>query len=156
MPNNLIIKSQRNDIINQLASFCATDTLLYLPDCLETTNALHTVNQILKTKYQLCQGINVSTQNIKQEQHIKQYLYSLETDELAFTWHIGKELQSVLIAILLATHRLDVHQAFALAFYEELHQQTTWGQTEEINQRHHHILQTLQQLEQTYDKRSIS
>lgn len=147
---------KKGELIDQLVSFVMTDTLLFLPNDKTVISALQSLNDVLNTVYVLSQGIEVLPQNVQQNNRVKQYLEKLSSDDVAFIYQIGKELRSVLLAILLRNKILNLRQVFDLAFYEELCQQKDWGKTEEIVKRQKDIWEKLTGLCEQYDKRSVS
>lgn len=151
-----ITKEQQNELINQLVSFASTDTLLFLPSDHKITTILNLVNTCISAEYRLCKGIDVPKQNLQQEKVLKKYLQTQNEKNITFIYQAGKELHSVLLAILLSQRLLDYKQAFELAFYEELNQQKIWGKPNETIERQQTILQKLEQLDKEYGQRSIS
>ena len=152
-----ISDEQKDELIKQLVSFVPTDTLLFLPVADEKVQkTLQTVNTFFNTEYVLSCGIEVLPQNVKQGEKVEQYLKSISGADIAFIYLAGKELRSVLLAVLLGTKKLKLQQAFDLAFYEELYQQRDWGKTEEIVKRQQNIFEKLVRLCEQYDKRSVS
>lgn len=147
---------QKDELISQLVSFASTDTLLFLPQDETVMSAVQTLNSDLNTMYVLSHGIEVLPQNVQQGIKVKQYLKKLPCADVAFIYLVGKELRSVLLAILLANKSLNLKQVFDLAFYEELCQQKNWGKTEEIVKRQQNIWEKLIGLCEQYDKRSVS
>jgi len=147
---------KKDELINQLVSFALTDTLLFLPNDKTVISALQSLNDVLNTVYVLSQGIEVLPQNVQQNNRVKQYLEKLSSDDVVFVYQVGKQLRSVLLAILLRNKILNLRQVFDLAFYEELCQQKDWGKTEEIVKRQNDIWEKLTELCEQYDKRSIS
>ena len=148
--------NKKDELIDQLVSFVMTDTLLFLPQDETVISAVQILNDDLNTVYILSHGIEVLPQNVQQGKKVKQYLEKLSCDDVAFIYQIGKELRSVLLAILLKNKLLNLQQVFDLAFYEELCQQKDWGKTEEIVKRQNDIWKKLTELCEQYDKRSIS
>ena len=148
---------QKDELIKQLASFVPTDTLLFLPSVDEKVQkTLHTVNAFLNTEYVVSCGIEVLPENVKQGGRVERYLKSISGADVAFIYLAGKELRSVLLAVLLREKKLDLQQVFDLAFYEELCQQRYWGKTEEIVKRQQNVFEKLVRLCEQYDKRSVS
>ena len=147
---------KKDELVNQLVSFASTDTLLFLPNDKAVISALQSLNDVLNTVYVLSQGIEVLPQNVQQNNRVKQYLEKLSSDDVVFVYQVGKQLRSVLLAILLRNKILNLRQVFDLAFYEELCQQKDWGKTEEIVKRQNDIWEKLTELCEQYDKRSIS
>lgn len=147
---------KKGELVNQLVSFVMTDTLLFLPQDETVISAVQILNDDLNTVYILSHGIEVLPQNVQQGKKVKQYLEKLSCDDVAFIYQIGKELRSVLLAILLKNKLLNLQQVFDLAFYEEICQQKDWGKTEEIVKRQKDIWEKLTELCEQYDKRSVS
>jgi len=146
-----ISDEKRGELIKQLVSFVPTDTLLFLPDTEEVNNALSQINSLLNTAYKRANGLKIPSCNLEQKAKLLEYFGGASSREVAFVFLAGKELSSVLLAILLNEKVFDIEQVFALSFYEELCQQKEWGVTDEIAKRHAQIMERLKELEELND-----
>ena len=129
-------EKQKNELIERLVSFVCHDTILYLPEYSAAKKYLCTVNAFLNTDFQMCEAFTTAEINFLQKNKLTDYLDKLSACKLAGLYISATELRSVLLGILLVEKKLDVDEAFACGFAEEIEEQKKWGQIEETIQRH--------------------
>ena len=156
------VSEHRDEIINRLLNFSATDTILYLRGAgcdqsilLLVQKAIDMVNNILNSNFEEVDGFVVSDINQKQKDILKKYLFDMDDQTLTILYFVALELKSVLLGILFVSRSLAVQDVFNLSFAEELEEQKKWGGDETIAKKHSEILENLKQWESFCYERSI-
>ncbi len=156
------ISEHRDDIINRLLSFSATDTILYLRGgvcnqsvLLFAKKAIDMANSIMNSHFEEVNGLEVSNINQKQKDVLKKYLFNLDNQSLIILYLVALELKSVLLGVLFVTQSFKVQDVFNLSYAEELEEQKKWGEDEAISNKHSEILENLKQWESFCYERSI-
>lgn len=152
----------RDEIVLRLLDFSATDTILYLSSCVSNKEILtcldrtiDLVNQILLTKFEEVEGLEVSAINLAQKKQLRSFLAKLDDETLAIVYLVATELKSVLLGCLFLYRVFSVKDIFNLAFAEELEEQSKWGCDDCIRQRHTEIFGKLISWEKFCDERSL-
>lgn len=157
-----LVGKQRDEIVCRLLDFSATDTILYLEDCVDDEQILSRVkraisfaNEILQTQFEEVQGFEVLAKNLAQKEQLQRFLEQLDDASLAMLYLVATELRSVLLGVLFLYHVFSVHEMFNIAFAEELYEQSKWGRDEDTLHRHAQILENLKRWEKFCDERSL-
>ncbi len=156
------IHERRDEIVLRLLEFSATDTILYLRECVSNEQVLNSLkcaiscaNDFLQTKFEEVSGLEVSVVNLAQKVQLRTFLNKLDDASLAVVYLVATELRSVLLGCLFLCRVFSVKDIFNLAFAEELEEQNKWGRDDFILQRHAEILKKLKTLEKFCDERSL-
>ena len=156
------IHERRGEIVLRLLEFSATDTILYLKECISdkhTLNclkrAIYLVNDFLQTKFEEVSGLEVSVVNLAQKEQLRTFLNKLDDVSLAVVYLVATELRSVLLGCLFLCRVFSVKDIFNLAFAEELEEQDKWGCDDCIRQKHTEILEKLMSWEKFCNERSL-
>lgn len=156
------VHEHRNEIVLRLLEFSATDTILYLKECISNEKTLNSLkcaicfaNDFLQTKFEEVSGLEVSATNLAQKELLREFLNKLDDVSLAVVYLVATELRSVLLGCLFLCRVFSVKDMFNLAFAEELEEQDKWGCDDCIRQQHAEILEKLMFLEKFCDERSL-
>jgi len=151
-----IFQTQRDELICKLVSFVAGDTILFLPKDSGCDEKIKSANEILGSRFEKTDGINVLSENLLYGENIKKYMNRCSVEKQTFIYLVATELRSVLAAVLLAEKEINAEEAFKFSFYEELTQQKKWGVLPEAEEKHQAVKLQLKALERWLNERSVS
>lgn len=156
------VDGYRKEIVVRLLDFSATDTILYVRECISDEkrlrcldSAIQLANTFLQTKYEEIFELEVSGVNLAQREKLKVFLDKLDNASLVVLFLVVTELKSVLLGVVFLYHAFSVQDIFNLAFAEELEEQNIWGKDEFITQRYSEIFDKLISWEKFCDERSL-
>ncbi len=156
------VDEHRKEIVVRLLDFSATDTILYLRECISDekmlrclNSAIQLANVFLRTKFEENSGLEVSGVNLAQRAQLKVFLDKLDNESLVVLFLVATELKSVLLGVLFLYNAFSVQDIFNLAFAEELEEQNIWGKDEFVTQRHSEIFDKLISWEKFCDERGL-
>lgn len=149
------IASYRNDIIERLMKYAATDMLLFWgtdkklveKQEKEWLPILTWAKNEFDAKYKTTKGIEVSDENIKIGEKFEAFLRGLDDKQLAAFYMAALNMRSVLLASALVKGRIDAKQAYNAAYLEELFQADVWGVDSEAESKRHERKQELADIE---------
>lgn len=133
------IANYRNDIIERLMKYAATDMLLFWGSDKKLVEKqekewmpiLAWARDEFDAKYKTTQGLDVSEENVKIGAKFEAFLHSLSDKQLAAFYMAALNMRSVLLASALVKGRITAKQAYGAAYLEELFQADTWGVDDE-------------------------
>ncbi len=148
------VAMKKSGLVSVLASFVATDTVLYLRQLSDENikkkaeRAVVQVNDIMHTRYVTVCSLDVIGKNQAQREKTEIYLQGLKDKIFAILYLMATELRSVIIGVLFVNKKITIQDAFQLAFAEELEQQRYWGADSFTKQRQKDIMDKLMKLEE--------
>lgn len=149
------ISVYREDIINRLLKYAATDVLLFwgTDEKLirrqerEWAPLLEWARDEFDAKLIKTHGLDVPEENMTSGYGFKNFLEHLSDRELAAYYLAALNMRSVLLAAALVKGRINAEQAFQAACLEELFQAEEWGRDEEAESKRRERLAELQEIE---------
>ncbi len=132
------IAADREEIIERLVQFSATDMLLFWGNekaLIERQSKvwqpiIKWVNDNMESHFKATQSLDVK-ENEEDGAKVREFLHSLSDKELAAFYAAALATRSVLLASALVKGKINAEQAFEAAYLEELWQAENWGSVEE-------------------------
>lgn len=148
-----LVAMKKPELVSVLASFAATDTILYLGQLSDENvkkkaeQAIGCANGIMHTQFVATCSLGVEKENLIQQRKAEIYLQGLDDEIFAVLYLVATELRSVLIGTLFVNQKITAQEAFQLTFAEELEQQRRWGKDDVVKLRQKDIMDKLTELE---------
>lgn len=149
------IAQYREDIIERLVQYAATDMLLFwgadkdliIRQEKEWGPLLEWAKEEFDAKFVICHDLNVPEENRKSGYRLKFFLERLSDKELAAFYLAALNMRSVLLAAALVKGRINAEQAYRAAYLEELWQAENWGMDDEAEGRRRERFEELREIE---------
>ncbi len=149
------ISQNREEIIDKLIQFSATDLLLFWGTNADLAKrqellwspVLKWVGQTLANEYKITHSLDVPGQDEKAGDKLRQFMESLDDKQLAALFAAALLMRSVLLACALVKGKISAKEAYNAALVEELWQAEHWGVDEEAQSRRDDILKELSAIE---------
>lgn len=147
------IANNRAAVTAELLKYLPTDVLLFWSDKKDIGEKQKQCWQPLLDilaecglKLQISRTLEVAD-NESNKPIFQQLLRQLNDEQLTVCYAAATRLHSVLLGYLLAAKSIDAQTAFQAAYWEELYQNTQWGEDEQALQQRQTIQQELQELQ---------
>ena len=149
------ISGYRDDIIQRLLKYSATDMLLFWGSDKGLMQQqeqkwgplLEWASKEFEGKFVKTYGLDVPEENKTSGYRLKLFLENLSDKELAAFYLAALNMRSVLLAAALVKGKINAEQAFQAAYLEELYQAEHWGNDQEAEQKRMERKQELQDIE---------
>lgn len=160
--NMLEIEKHRDEVIEKLVQFSMTDTLMFWgneKDLIEEqeqawTPILKWCEKTLSTHIETTNTLNVPETTIESGYRVKNFLYSLSSQELTVFYKSALLMKSVMLAMAFTKKFITAEQAFKAAYLEEIWQNQSWGTTEETEKQREALKTELYELAEFLDENS--
>lgn len=149
------IAANREEIINKLVGFGATDALLFWghnDDLVARQEKLWIpiilwARKALNASLETTQGLDIPQQNLKLGDKLRIFIEGLDNRELTAYYLAALDMRSVILAAALVKGQITADEAYKAAWLEELWQAEKWGVDPEAESKRLEMRNELREIE---------